>query len=142
MNKLSRVITLIALLPLADCGHNIYIVNQKTGASTQSRIVTVIGQAGGDVDLNLDGKVYHGRWGYMKDGGSSGFGSAYATTGAQSATASGSFSSIPASGGGTILASAPDGSILRCRFSYNDWSASGLGACQNNRGGTYDLQIN
>ena len=48
---------------------------------------------------------------------------------------------LPTGGGGTILASAGDGSTLHCQFEYNQFGATGIGVCQDNKGVFYDLQI-
>jgi hypothetical protein len=49
---------------------------------------------------------------------------------------------LPTGGNGSVLASAPDGSALRCVFQYSEWGSTGVGVCEDNRGEMYDLQIN
>jgi hypothetical protein len=49
---------------------------------------------------------------------------------------------LPTGGDGSILASAADGSTIRCAFQYSEWGSTGLGVCEDGSGETYDLQIN
>jgi hypothetical protein len=100
--------------------------------------VSSLGRSGGDIQIALSGKTYSGSWVYVANGGAAGFavGSALAT-----ATATGTMLAMPTGGGGTILASAPDGSTLRCQFQYNQIGNTGIGSCQDSKGGQYDLQI-
>lgn len=129
------------LLSLTGCGHNFYLVGRSSGASGRAHIVTA-GNHSGDIAIDLSGKTYTGRWVYAPGGGSVGFGSATAFSGTQTATATGTMIGLPAGGNGSILASTPDGSTLRCVFQYSEWGSTGVGLCQDNRGETYDLQIN
>jgi hypothetical protein len=48
---------------------------------------------------------------------------------------------LPTGGGGTVLAWDGNGSTLRCEFQDNQFGATGIGVCQDNKGGIYDLQI-
>jgi hypothetical protein len=101
----------------------------------------VTGRGGGDIQISLGGKTYTGTWVYVANGGAIGFGTASAVSGLATATATGTMLAMPTGGGGTILASAGDGSTLRCDYQYNSMGATGLGVCQDNKGGVYDLQI-
>jgi hypothetical protein len=49
---------------------------------------------------------------------------------------------LPTGGDGSVLASAADGSTIRCAFQYSEWGSTGVGVCQDGSGETYDLQIN
>jgi len=106
-----------------------------------SEVATGIGNRGGDIQVSLAGKIYSGTWVYVSAGGAVGFSNAYATSGVATATAAGTMVALPTGGGGTILASAGDGSTLRCQFEYNQFGATGIGVCQDNNGVFYDLQI-
>jgi len=117
------------------------LVNRTTGETGSSTVETGIGSRGGDIQIALAGKTYSGTWVYMSNGGALGFSNGYTTGGLATATTVGTVAALPTSGGGTILASAGDGSTLRCQFQYNQYGASGLGVCQDNKGVSYDLQI-
>ncbi|MBI3506378.1 MAG: hypothetical protein HY059_16195 [Proteobacteria bacterium] len=130
----------LALISVCACTHNIYIVGRTTGA-TGTASVTTFGDKSGNISINLAGKIFTGQWVYLPTGGSLGFASATATSGAQSATAFGSAVGMPMGGPGSVLASAPDGSALRCAFSWSEWGHTGIGVCQDNKGEIYDLQI-
>jgi hypothetical protein len=95
----------------------------------------------GEIEIALKGKQFRGRWVYSAQGGSIAFGSATVFSGTDTATAFGQTVAAPASGNGTVLASASDGSSLRCVFNYSEWTATGTGECQDNSGEIYDLQI-
>jgi hypothetical protein len=116
-------------------------VNRTTGETGSSVVGTGIGSHGGDIQIALAGKTYSGTWVYVSDGGAVAFSNGFATSGLATATATGTIAALPTGGGGTILASAGDGSTLRCQFQYNQLGASGIGVCQDNKGGSYDLQI-
>ncbi len=125
---------------LCGCAHNLTFVSRENG-ERGSATVTAAGRGGGDIQIELAGKTYRGTWVYVANGGAIGFGTATAFSGVASATASGMMLSESTAGGGTILASAEDGSTLRCQFTYNQMGATGVGMCQDSLGGTYDLQI-
>lgn len=132
---------LMSLLILSGCGHNLYIVGRTSGATGTAHIVTA-GNHNGDISIALKGKTYVGRWVYAPGGGSVSFGTATAVSGTQSATSTGTAIGLPMGGPGSIIASAPDGSSLRCSFNYSEFGSTGIGICQDGEGETYDLQIN
>jgi hypothetical protein len=115
------------------------MVGQTTGAKGAARIVTA-GNHSGSISLDMAGKVYSGRWVYVPGGGSIGFGTTIASSGIHVATASSMMIGLPTGGNGSVLASAADGSTIRCAFQYG--GSTGVGVCQDDRGEIYDLQIN
>jgi hypothetical protein len=121
--------------------HNLTFVNRATGETGSSVVATTTGTRGGDIQISLGGKAYSGTWVYVANGGAIGFANTYATSSLATGTATGTMMAMPTGGGGTILASADDGSTLRCQFQYNQIGNTGLGVCQDNKGGQYDLQI-
>jgi hypothetical protein len=125
---------------LAGCAYP-FILNPRDGgprgegsAHSESKLVT----------FNLGGKIYQGT--YVYDGGSvatgyssgssGGFIGPYAVTGT---SRSSSMIYIPGSGNGRLTAFAPDGSAVRCEFTYR--SGGGVGVCQDNDGHNYDMLI-
>jgi hypothetical protein len=141
MNWRAGVLCIALAIPLSGCGHSLYVVGRTTGAKGAARIVTV-GNHSGSISLDVAGKVYSGRWVYAPGGGSIGFGTAIASSGVHIATASSTMIGLPTGGDGSILASAADGSTIRCAFQYSEWGSTGLGVCEDGSGETYDLQIN
>ena len=141
MKRLALLVALTVLLGgCAATTRNLLIVGRENGAQG-SATVSVLGRTSGDIEIALGGKSYKGTWVYVASGGAVGFGTGTAFSGTASATATSTMMAIPTGGGGTILASAEDGSSLRCQFSYNSMSRSGAGVCQDNHNATYDLQI-
>jgi hypothetical protein len=136
-----RNLLLACVLTLIGCGHNLYFTGRTTGATASTTITTSPGHPSGEMTLELEGKVYRGRWLYMSGGGSVSLATMTATNGVRSATATGSAIGMPMQGNGSIILAAQDGSTLRCVFNYSEWSSSGIGECQDNLGETYDLQI-
>jgi len=126
---------------LTGCGHNLYVVGRTTGIQGKTRIVTA-GNHSGSISMDLGGKTYTGQWVYAPTGGAVGVGTTSGFVGGQPAMATSTVSAMPASGPGSVIASAPDGSSLRCTFTYSEWGATGMGVCQDNKGELYDLQIN
>lgn len=130
-----------SLLVLSGCGHSLYIVGRTSGATGTAHIVTA-GNHSGEISIALKGKTYSGHWVYAPGGGSISVGTATAVSGTQSATATATAIGLPMGGPGSIIASAPDGSSLRCSFDYSEFGSTGIGICQDGEGETYDLQIN
>jgi len=137
------IIVGIVAATLTACvqNHNLYLVGRGTGATAKTTITTA-GNQGGDVSIELKGQTYTGHWVYMANGGMVGVGTAAAFSGVHSAYGTNTMVASSTMGGGTLLASAPDGSQLRCTYSYNSLGKSGIGECQDSSGETYDLQIN
>jgi hypothetical protein len=139
-----RPATLCLFLSVALCGcvssHSFYLVGRQTGIAGTG-VVPANGHRGGPIAITLGGKEYRGQWLYVESGGSVGLAFASAHSGEQTATAGGTFVGLPTGGNGTVLASGPDGSTLRCEFYFSEWNLKGTGVCQDNKGETYDLQI-
>jgi hypothetical protein len=93
------------------------------------------------MSVNLGGKQFSGTWIYVAQGGGVALGFGSASAGPAFATGTATAVALPVQGNGSALLTAEDGSTLRCLFNYSAMSRSGLGACQDNKGGTYDLQI-
>ena len=140
MTRGKRAACIALAMLLGGCTHNIYIMGAN--GTTGTAEVTTFGNHSGSITINLGGKVYTGRWVYAPGGGAIGLGTATASAGGQTATATSTYVGLPTGGPGTVLASAPDGSTLRCAFSFSEWGRTGIGTCLDNAGQRYDLQIN
>jgi hypothetical protein len=129
----------LALVEASCAAHNVTVVNRQTGEIATTSVPG--GRPSGDIQITTGGRVYTGTWVYVANGGAIGLSSVSAFSGAATATATGTMMAIPTGGGGTVIASSPDGSTLRCQFQFNQMGNTGLGVCQDSRGGVYDLQI-
>lgn len=136
------ILVLLSCVALSGCvsTHAFYLVDRQTGV-VGTATVPANGKRGGPITISLGGKVFQGQWAYMETGGSVGLGTATAVSGTQVATATGTFVGLPTGGGGSVLATAADGTTLRCTFNFSDWNLKGIGVCQDNKGEMYDLQI-
>ena len=144
MGAAMRVASVIAIsLALMGCAtsHTVYMMGRNTGV-TGGGTVPANGRNGGPITIQLGGKDYVGRWVYMQAGGSLSLGSATAFDGGQVSTASGTFVGLPTGGNGNIMAAAADGATLSCVFNFSEWNLKGVGVCRDNKGETYDMQIN
>ena len=93
------------------------------------------------MSIEVGGRAYSGRWVCVSSPGAISLVSASATNGFHTAYGSGTALEVPGGGSGSIILSAPDGSIIHCAFTYSQWSRTGAGSCRDNQGHTYDLQI-
>jgi hypothetical protein len=136
----ARYLVLVACgFLLTGCGHTVYLVGRTTGVTAESTFR--VAHASNEVSFTLGNRTYTGHWVYMEQGGSVGIGTATAYSGGQTATATGTVIGLPTGGNGSFLGSAPDGSTLRCTFTFSEWNLKGMGVCQDNRGEIYDMQI-
>jgi hypothetical protein len=140
MQIVAKILSVGLCFVVCGCGHNIYLLSRTTGMQGTTNVKG--GGGGGPIAITLGPRTYTGRWIYAAQGGSVGFGTATGFAGGQTATASGTFVGLPTGGNGTVLASASDGSTLRCVFNYSEWSTAGSGVCQDSHGEMFDMQIN
>lgn len=135
-----RLAALLVPALLLGCAHQIYITS-RTGHVTGHTAITTSGQSSGEMSIALGGKTYAGRWVYVSGPGSVSVISATSMGGVRPAFGTGTGIAAPTGGGGSVILSAPDGSSLRCWFSYSGWSQTGMGECRDSTGAAYDLQI-
>jgi hypothetical protein len=116
----------------------------------------------GNATLLIEGETYSGTWIYQASGGSFNFtnfsstssvsgsattlgpnGGLATTTLSGTGTSSGSATGLGVSavGNGMINARATSGKFVRCVFSFNTMSNTGIGECLRNDGRTYDLNV-
>ena len=89
----------------------------------------------------LANKEFKGQWILAETGGSVGIAAMTENSGTSMATATGVLVGLPTGGNGSILASASDGTNLRCLFNFSEINLKGTGTCRDNKGEMYDLQI-
>lgn len=120
------------VIMLAGCSHDITMINQKSGAIAKGTAISEGGK--GSINVDLNGTQYAGRWVFVRNGGL-GFSNSFG------ATPGFSTASFTGGGNGRANLSAEGGKSLRCEFQYSDMSGSGMGACQDNEGQMYDMNI-
>jgi hypothetical protein len=130
----------VSSVVLMGCGQTVYVTGRGSAPSGTTTISTS-GTGSGDITIPLGAKVYSGRWVYVPQGGGVGFTTATAFSGGRSATGTGTTIIGPSGGGGTVVMAAEGAPSIRCAFAYSEWTRTGAGECQDDAGGSYDLQI-
>ncbi len=126
-----------ACLVLAGCSHSLALM-ERGGPRVASGTSSVVGKK---VEIQLDGKTYRGNYSLVKDGYSTFTNAqAYSSTGRFAYGSAQSYGSS-SMGTGNIIARSDDGSGIRCIFQFSSNSQSGMGECQDDKGGIWDLQI-
>jgi hypothetical protein len=135
---MKKLIACLFVFVLSGCAHQLELYSRDGGVNGTGTAQ----EAGKQITINLDGRVYKGTYTY--DGGktiiTNGYGSATAYSGNRSATAysrATSTSYVPGSGLGRLYAHSQDGKSIRCEFSYS--AGSGIGICEDNDNKPYDL---
>ena len=141
MREAIFVISSVFLLSGCVSSHEFYLMGRRSGV-VGTATVPANGHRGGPITIAMGGKEYRGRWNLVETGGSAGFGVVNGYSGSQQTTATGTFVGLPTGGNGSVMAGASDGSTLRCNFYFSEMNLKGSGVCQDNRGETYDLQVN
>jgi hypothetical protein len=145
LGREAHAVAMVAVLGplLAGCvsSHSFYLMGRQSGVSG-SGIVPANGRHGGPITITIGARQFTGQWIYMESGGSVGIETATGYSSRGAATATGIGVGLPTGGNGNVIASAPDGTTLRCAFNFSEIDMHGVGLCQDNKGETYDLQIN
>lgn len=129
---------LVFALCLSACSNaaTVTIIGRPNGPSGTGAVGSNFTGTGGDIALNMNGKIYKGRWVGER---SMGFAVTSGTVGSSSLLASSAFSGGGPSVGSALLRS-DDGEVMRCEFRYSEWSATGSGVCVDSAGRLYDFQ--
>jgi hypothetical protein len=133
------LLQLVALASLAGCSHQVFIASRTTALAGHTTVPP--GASSGEMSISLGDKLYSGRWVYVSAPGMVSVGTATSVSGLRSVSTTGTGYGIPTGGQGSMILAAADGSSLHCTFSYSGWTSTGVGECQDNVGGMYDLQI-
>ena len=126
-----------SVLLLAGCAHQITLIPQDGGPFGRGTVPAKWFANAGEMSVALDGKIYSGEYVFVPQGGTLGTGVAFSGT----KVATGTFVGAPMGGGGRANLRADDGSTLRCEFTYSEWSATGVGGCEDGKGRKFDLTI-
>ena len=117
-------------------------IAQKAGVITAE--IKKYGMGSGPIKLTMpDGEILTGQYTVMV-GGSTGFGSVYASVygpeGARSGTGTSTMVNIPNSSPGVANAAGPKGTTVYCEFQNNNMAGHGYGACKISNGALYRMQ--
>ncbi len=99
------------------------------------------GRSEGSLTAVIEGSTYTGHWIYSARGGAYSLGTGVAFAHGTTAVGTGSAIAVSAQGNGLIDIRDGAGHFIRCVFSFNAFSNTGLGECQRNDGRLYDLRI-
>ena len=95
------------------------------------------GQGTGPITITIEGATYEGQW-VLASGSVAG---AISTIGAAGSVTWGTFIGGGGVAPGNAILRSDDGSGLRCEFQYSESNDRGVGACQDDKGRIYDMQI-
>lgn len=135
---MKKVALLVSILTLSGCAsYDLSLMDQKSGKSGRG-----VAKANDSVAvIELDGKTYAGKFSYRSD-------STYSVPSISQSD------NLPppmeakklnlgfVGGNGSVFAKSADNSGLRCVFALNPRNDIGSGACMDDAGVMYDLQIN
>lgn len=112
---------------LAGCTPKLVITNKDTGMTGYGTASGANASSTGQVEIDIDGEAFTGPWVAMRDPGNAAL--TFWSMGPKD------------SGVGIANLTSESGKYVRCEFSYNMTSLSGLGLCKNKQGGTYDFMM-
>jgi hypothetical protein len=159
MRKCLPILVFIGASILGGCQSNarLTFIDKSTGNFYTGETGATYRASNGDVNAQIDNDTYYGIWSYQASGGSYSLvsansvstGSGQASDGYNTVNASGtsyndgtmSTSTRSAQGNGLINIKGFSGAFIRCVFTFNTRSSSGLGQCIRNDGREYDLTI-
>jgi hypothetical protein len=159
MSKYLSVLVLICAAILGGCQSNarLTFIDKSTGDLYTGETGATYRASNGDVNAQIDNDTYYGIWSYQASGGSYSLvsansvstGSGQASDGYNTVNVSGtsynygtvSTATRSAQGDGLINIKGLSGAFIRCVFTFNTRSSSGLGQCIRNDGREYDLTI-
>lgn len=144
---MKKIALLIVFSLLSGCGSRLTLVDRKDGSIHTGRTEGVGGSGEGIVMIG--NSEYRGPGIYQQTGGSysiGNFNSSSTTITQRGMTTRSSFGTatnlaVPFEGKGLITMRSDGGKILRCVFSFNEFSNTGVGECSRNDGREYDLMM-
>ena len=144
---MKKIALLIVLSLLSGCGSTLTLVDRKDGSIHTGRTEGVGGSGEGIVMIG--GSEYRGPGIYQQTGGSYSIGSYNSRStiigqrviATRSTFGTASNLAVPFEGRGLISMRSDNGKLLRCVFSFNEFSNTGVGECSRNDGREYDLMM-
>jgi len=159
MSKYLSILVLMGASIFGGCQSNarLTFIDKSTGDLYTGETGATYRASNGNVSALIENDTYSGIWSYQASGGSYSLvsansvstGSGQASDGYNTVNASGtsynygtmSTSTRSAQGDGLINIKGFSGAFIRCVFTFNTRSSSGLGQCLRNDGREYDLTI-
>jgi len=126
---------------LCGCAATVTFVDRNNGQEYAGKTVGGTGRAHGRLSAVIEGSTYTGQWIYSAMGGAYSLGTGIAFAHGATAVGTGSAVAVSAQGNGLIDMRDEAGQFIRCVFSFNGFSNTGIGECQRNDGRLYDLRI-
>src|SRR5262249_20381848 len=134
------ILTVSVLLTLSGCAATTTFVDRTNGQEYVGKTGSTA-TSEGDISALIEGSTYNGRWIYSASGGGYSLATGTAVSGGAMAVGTATGIAVSAQGNGLINIRDAAGSHIRCVFSFNEFSDTGIGACQRNDGREYDLRI-
>lgn len=151
-----KKLLLVAVVLLSGCAAKLSLIDRSNGTIHLGTTGSTAASSG-EASVAIDGVKYSGQWVYSQNGGGYSLGTGFAN-GTSNGTITGSGGTAfvnsnsqqtvvtsnyiaSAQGNGLINLRADNGSFIRCVFSFNSMSNSGLGQCARNDGREFDLTI-
>jgi hypothetical protein len=131
-------------LTLSGCAASLKFIDRETGAVHLGLTGSTASQSG-ELTASIEGEDYKGDWIYSPRGGGYSLGTSTATAYGPGGVATGTGTSFgvveSASGNGMINMWGSNESYVRCVFTFNSFSDTGIGECVRNDGKYFDLTI-
>lgn len=125
---------------LCGCAATVTLVDRTNGQEYTGKTGGT-GRSEGGLTAVIEGSTYTGHWIYSASGGAYSLGTGVAFAHGTTAVATGSAIAVSAQGNGLIDMRDGAGHFIRCVFSFNAFSNTGIGECQRNDGRLYDLRV-
>lgn len=146
--KISQFLILISVAFISGCAAQLTFID-RTDGSIHLGTSGSTASSGGEANVTIAGVLYRGPWVYSASGGGYSIGNAFGSAsvvrpgGTYTAFGAASSTAVIASAQGNELINlrADNGTFMRCVFSFNGLSSSGIGQCQRNDGREFDLTI-
>ncbi len=126
---------------LCGCAATVTLVDRTDGQEYVGRTIGGTATSEGKLSVLVQGSTYTGHWIYSASGGGYSLGTGVAFAPGATAVGTASAVALSAQGNGLIDMRNEAGKFIRCVFSFNGFSNTGIGECQRNDGRLYDLRI-
>lgn len=140
----ARILVLAMAAALNGCAASLKFIDRETGDIYLGKTGSTA-SGSGSVTADIAGEAFAGEWVYTPNGGgyTLATGSAMASGPSGVTTASGTVTgvTVAAKGDGMIHMKGASGHAMRCVFTFNSMSDSGMGECQRNDGRLFDVTI-
>ena len=143
---MKAIVITLSILALSGCAAKLSFIDRTDGTAYSGTSGSTAGNSG-KATATIAGANYSGTWVYSPSGGGYTLGTFNGTSTAADGTVHANFGSatamtVSAQGNGLLTLRSDDGHYLRCVFTYNSMSATGLGECIRNDGRQFDLTVN